>query len=210
MPDDKAFAASNNPGAVVKSSKYNRSELRNMLRRRRRALSVEQQCRAGQALCKVLQSQLKLLAGQHVAVYLSNDGEINPEALQKYLWQTGVNCYLPVIGEQREMSFILYTPDTPLKKNRFGIPEPELAGAKTVLPKDLDVVFVPLTGFDLKGQRLGMGGGFYDRTFAFVTMVSKPILIGLAHECQKVDSIPTEAWDIPLAGIATDVAFYPI
>ena len=208
MPDsNKPHPTQSTHAQPIKNS---RSELRNELRRRRQALSIEQQLMAGESLCKVLQSQLALLSGQNVAVYLSNDGEINPEAWQQHLWQTGVNCYLPVVGSDRQLSFALYSPDTPLKDNRFGIPEPEVAGAKTLLAKDLDVVFVPLTGFDLQGQRLGMGGGFYDHTFAFLRTVNNPILIGLAHECQKVDSIPTETWDIPMAGIATDAAFYPV
>ncbi|WP_257285464.1 5-formyltetrahydrofolate cyclo-ligase [Endozoicomonas sp. SESOKO1] len=187
-----------------------RSELRTTLRQRRRALSADQQVSAGEMLCDILSARTELTDSQHVAIYIANDGEINPEALRDFLWNAGKQCYLPVIGDSNNLLFIEYLPDTPLVLNRFGIPEPSLQSARLISPEKLDVVFVPLTGFDEAGRRLGMGGGFYDRTFAFTRTVKKPMLIGLAHECQKVESIPVDNWDIAMSGIATDSCYYSV
>ena len=187
-----------------------RSDLRTSLRERRRALSADQQVSAGEMLCDILSTRAELTDSQHIAIYIANDGEINPEVLRDFLWSSGKQCYLPVIaqGGSKNLLFIEYLPDTPLVLNRFGIPEPSPKTVRPISPENLDVVFVPLTGFDEAGRRLGMGGGFYDRTFAFTRSAEKPILIGLAHECQKVESIPVEHWDIAMAGIATDSRYY--
>ncbi len=197
---------------VMKSCEYNRSDLRTVLRERRRALGADQQVSAGEGLCEILRVRPELLDGQHIAIYIANDGEINPDVLRDYLWAVGKQCYLPVVdqGGSKDLLFIEYLPDTPLALNRFGIPEPSQHGARQIPPEKLDIVFVPLTGFDEAGRRLGMGGGFYDRTFVFTRTTEKPRLIGIAHECQKVDSIPVEHWDIPMTAIATDCQFYSI
>ncbi|WP_257294266.1 5-formyltetrahydrofolate cyclo-ligase [Endozoicomonas sp. YOMI1] len=187
-----------------------RSELRTSLRERRRALSADQQVSAGEMLCDILSMRTELTDSQHIAIYIANDGEINPDALRDFLWNSGKKCYLPVIGSGNNLLFIEYLPDTPLVFNRFGIPEPSLQEVRPISPENLDVVLVPLTGFDEAGRRLGMGGGFYDRTFAFTRTAEKPILIGLAHECQKVESIPVEHWDIAMSGIATDSRYYSV
>ena len=184
-----------------------RSELRSVLRQRRRALSVEQQKVASLGLCHILIDSGVLAARQHIALYLANDGEIDPTQLQRYLWRENKSCYLPVVADNHEMVFAEYRPNTRLVANRFGIKQPSSPG--TVLhPGQLDLILLPLTGFDVSGGRLGMGGGFYDRVLA--NPEERPMLIGLAHECQKVDIIPAESWDVPLCAIATDKYFYSI
>ena len=71
--------------------------------------------------------------------------------------------------------------------------------------KYVNVVFLPLVGFDRSGNRIGMGGGFYDRTLANSTLQNRhPLLVGLAHSCQQMDPIEHQTWDIPLQKIATD------
>lgn len=187
-----------------------RSDLRTTLRKRRRALSADQQISAAKMLCNILSTRPELRDSQHIAIYVANDGEINPEALRDFLWNSGKQCYLPVIsqGNSKDLLFIEYQPNTPLILNRFGILEPSQQGVTLVSPDEIDVVFVPLTGFDESGRRLGMGGGFYDKTFAFTKTAKKPTLIGLAHECQKVEMIPVEHWDIAMAGVATDTRYY--
>lgn len=183
-----------------------RAELRAELRSRRRALTAEQQKAAGIGLCNVLIESGVLGNSRHIALYLANDGEIDPLQLQRYLWRENKNCYLPVLVDDHKMVFVGYRPDTQLVVNHFGISEPSRHGAAVLAPEQLDLMLLPLTGFDLSGGRLGMGGGFYDRALA--NSGEQPILIGLAHECQKVDKILTERWDVPLAGVATDRCFY--
>ena len=187
-----------------------RFDLRQKLRAARRALTPEQQDQAGRDLADVILRQSFLAESQHVALYLTNDGEINPAILVSKLWEQGKHCYLPVLGgdEGRNLAFAAYQPETPLIKNKYNIPEPEYKEEFAIRPQDLDLVLMPLTGFDEKGQRLGMGGGFYDRTFEFIRTGEKPLLVGLAHECQKVPDIPAEHWDIPMFGIATNKNYY--
>ncbi len=183
-----------------------RAELRKALRQRRRALTGEQQKAASLGLCNILIASGVLLNNQHIALYLANDGEIDPVQLQHYLWRENKNCYLPVLVDQHDMRFVAYRPDTPLVTNRFGIKEPARNGTEVLTPEQLDLMLLPLTGFDLSGGRLGMGGGFYDR--ALTSRAERPTLIGLAHECQKVNKVPVERWDVPLSAVATDRRFY--
>ena len=88
----------------------------------------------------------------------------------------------------------------------YGIPEPSLKSAKTVPTWSLDLILMPLVGFDRQGNRLGMGGGYYDRTLAFVNggIPAAPRLVGLAHSCQEVASIPSHSWDVAVEKIITD------
>ena len=119
----------------------------------------------------------------------------------------GKHCYLPVLHPSLECQlwFVEYTPTAVLKPNRFGIPEPDHRQAIRIAPNLLDIVLLPLVGFDRQGGRLGMGGGFYDRTFAFHKgKRNKPYLLGMAHACQEVEALELADWDIPLFGVITD------
>lgn len=188
-----------------------RQSLRREMRQRRRALSFEQQQQAAEQLCKRLSHQPLFLRSQRIAFYLPNDGEIDPMPLLHLAWQQGKQCYLPVLMPDGENSlcFIRYDKHTTLIQNRFGIAEPDTKNAEQILAQDLDLVLMPLVAFDASGNRMGMGGGFYDRTFAFKQHRPghHPYLLGLAHSCQQVDQLHSEHWDIPLHGIATEAEF---
>lgn len=185
-----------------------KSKLRLELRARRRALNPTQQTQASLHLLRQLMQLPQFMRARNVALYMANDGEINPEPIIQQLWKMDKHSYLPVLrpGKSRELWFVEYTADALLTKNRFGIPEPDFRSQHRMSAQLLDVVLMPLVGFDRTGARLGMGGGFYDATFAFKQkkLEGKPALIGLAHACQQVDSLATDAWDIPLFAIATD------
>lgn len=103
------------------------------------------------------------------------------------------------------MNFRRYRLGDRLTRNAFGITEP-CAYAARARAQTLDVVFMPLVGFDDYGNRLGMGGGFYDRAFAKLRG-RKPLRIGLAHSCQKVPKLARQSWDVPLHGIGTESTF---
>ena len=137
---------------------------------------------------------------QHIALYVSFDGEISTEKLIKTLWAQGKQVLFACLASFQSESpfcFLRYLPDTPMLKNKFGIWEPKL-NVQNVLPLDeLDILFTPLVAFDRQGNRLGMGGGFYDRTLQH-WQKSPFIPVGLAHQCQQVEQLPTEAWDVPL------------
>ncbi len=185
-----------------------KNQLRKELRQLRRALTPSQQAQASALTLKHLLRFAPFMRGAHVALYLANDGELDPAPIAARLWQMNKHCYLPIVrpGATRELWFLEYTPETVLTPNRFGIPEPDHSKARRMPTHLLDIVLLPLVGFDRAGGRLGMGGGFYDTTFAFKQQKpkGKPVLMGLAHSCQEVEHIPLETWDIPLAAIATE------
>jgi 5-formyltetrahydrofolate cyclo-ligase len=185
-----------------------RQQLRSELRARRNSLTPSEQSQAAQLLLRRLMSLPLFLRSQHVALYWATDGEIDLAPTVTQLWKMGKNCYLPVIHptQKRKLWFVTYGPDSKLKPNRFNIPEPDHRHASKIPAKLLDLVLVPLVGFDASGARLGMGGGYYDSTFSFKRQKEqgKPWLFGVAHECQQVSQINTEPWDIPLFGIVTD------
>lgn len=189
-----------------------RSKLRKTLRQKRRALSVEEQQIAADQLALNLLRHPDLYRARHVAIYLPNDGEIDPQVYAHIARRRGVRFYLPVLHpvHHGRLVFSRFTDNTTLKANRFGIPEPSFQSGLKRPPWALDAVLFPLVGFDAFGGRLGMGGGFYDRTFAFTRVRPRlaPKLIGLAHECQKVSELPLEPWDIPLHSVVTDRGYY--
>lgn len=191
-----------------------RQQLRRDLRSRRRALSPQQQRRASRKLCRNLLASRELRDARSIALYWPNDGEIDPRSLQPAVARMNKGCYLPVLHPilGNRLWFLRLDRDTPMVRNRFGIPEPSLRRAASRPAWALDVVLMPLVGFTPEGDRLGMGGGFYDRTFAFLGQPGQhaPRLIGLAHECQRVATMPTASWDVPMNAIVTDQGYYPV
>lgn len=183
-----------------------------MLRQRRNALNPQQQQDAANNLAIQLLGHPDLRRARHIAVYLPNDGEIDPSVYVSLARRRGLQFYLPVLHpiHPRRLVFSPFTDDTILTPNRFGIPEPAFSDGLKRPPWAMDAVLLPLVGFDDMGGRLGMGGGFYDRTFAFTRQRPRlaPKLIGLAHDCQRVQSLPVKSWDVPLHGIVTDARRY--
>lgn len=182
-----------------------RQQLRKLIRQRRQQLRPAQQQQAANDLVSQALALPALNNSQHIALYLANDSELDTFPLIQTLWQQGKQLYLPVLHPFAAgyLLFVRYDKDTLLYPNRFGIPEP-LAECHRLLPVDqLDIIFTPLVAFDLKGNRLGMGGGFYDRTLSQLPAKSRSQVIGLAHNCQQVDAVPTDSWDVPLQQIIT-------
>jgi 5-formyltetrahydrofolate cyclo-ligase len=179
--------------------------LRRQLRQQRRALSHEQQqYHARCAVREVLRNPV-LQRARRIALFLSQDGELDTRGLTLALWRRQRRLWLPVIQRGGRMRFAEYQPHSRMRANRFGIAEPKVALKALAQPQGFDVVFVPLVGFDAQGHRLGMGGGFYDRSFAFRRQVrQRPLLIGWAHGCQQVDALPSQPWDVNLDGVVTE------
>lgn len=192
----------------MSESALNRQSLRHEIRASRRALSESQQVQAGQNLYRQLTRSRLLFRSKHVALYLANDGEIDPAMVCEVLLSRGVKCYLPVLHpfKHNSLLFCEYRDGSKLKVNRYGIAEPDLRYCRTVPASFLSAILLPLVAFDERGNRMGMGGGYYDRTFAFKRRrtTQLPKLIGLAHACQKVEHLPVASWDIPLDAIVTD------
>ena len=190
-----------------------RKQLRKQLRSKRRALTPSQQQKAAQRLVKHLRAHPVFLRSQHIALYMADDGEIDLQPLLRVAQRMGKQCYLPVLHplKRNTLWFGRYRCGDVLLANRFGLAEPM---NKKILPAwALDLVLMPLVGFDQQGNRLGMGGGFYDRTFSFKQKTKNgessnrpkcPALMGVAHSCQELPSLAGEAWDVQLDCIVTD------
>jgi len=184
-----------------------KKQLRLRLRQLRRSLTPAQQQRAAAALAQHLSQHLWFRRAKHIAFYLPNDGEIDPTPLLELALAQGKHCYLPVVMAGGKLQFRALEAGTRLTINKYKIVEPAV-GARVRPTWLLDLILLPLVGFDLQGNRLGMGGGYYDRTLAKVKGKPTPSQrrIGLAHQCQQLGSLDGDCWDIPLAAIATDKA----
>lgn len=190
-----------------------RPQLRRLLRQSRRALTPAQQRQAARGLYRQLAQHPLFRRAKHIALYLPNDGEIDPRLLLRAAQRRGKVTYLPVLSPwpQTKMVFQRIRPGEKLRPNRFRILEPRINIARQRKVWTLDLVLLPLVGFDDVGGRLGMGGGFYDRSLAYLARRKqwrKPTLLGLAHECQKVERLAQASWDVPLQGTVSDRHWY--
>ncbi len=187
--------------------------LRQSIRRQRRALAEATARRCAEELAQHAIRHPLLRNADHVAAYLAADGEIDPAPLLDYLWSAGKTVYLPVLipFAHGKLWFARYRPGDLLVENRFGIPEPKRR--QLVKPVNLDLVLMPLVAYDARGHRIGMGGGFYDRSFAFLHARRhwrKPTLVGLAYQFQQQGRITPNAWDVPLDAIATEAGCHAL
>jgi len=206
-----------------------RQQLRSEMRARRQALTKAQQQQAAVDLVSAFAGQTALQPAQHIALYLTNDAELDTSLLIAWLWQQGKQLYLPVLHPFAPgyLLFQRYSTDTPMRPNRFGIPEPVLNCSQICPLSQLSLICLPLVAFDAAGNRMGMGGGFYDRTLAQLQFCSQtmplqqsgqrpeqpqrlqqPMLLGLAHQCQQLDALPQQAWDIPLNAVLTPTRLF--
>lgn len=198
---------------MTEPAPLSRPQLRRMLRNARRALTPSEQRRAALGLYRQLAQHPLFRRAKHIALYLPTDGEIDPRLLLRAAQRRGKATYLPVLSAwpRTKMVFQRVRPAEKLRPNRFRILEPRVTVSRQRKVWALDLVLLPLVGFDEAGGRLGMGGGFYDRSLAYLARRQrwrKPTLLGLAHECQKVERLVQASWDVPLAGTVTDKRWY--
>lgn len=187
-----------------------RASIRQYMRQQRTALSAQQQLIAAKDISQIILSQPWFQRAKNIAAYLANDGEIDPIVLAEKAKYRGKQLYLPSLHSTKKGHLNFYSDTGKKTENKFGILEPDPKHNSLIAAKQLDVVFLPLVAFDETGGRLGMGGGYYDRTFEFLrsNALNKPKLIGLAHDLQKVTALPLESWDIPLDAIITNKGIY--
>ncbi|WP_338481150.1 5-formyltetrahydrofolate cyclo-ligase [Pseudomonas trivialis] len=198
---------------MTEPAPLSRPQLRRMLRKARRALTPSEQRQAALGLYRQLAQHPLFRRAKHISLYLPTDGEIDPRLLLRAAQRRGKATYLPVLSawSRTKMVFQRVRPGEILRPNRFRILEPRVNARRQRKVWALDLVLLPLVGFDDVGGRLGMGGGFYDRSLAYLARRKhwrKPTLLGLAHECQKVDRLAQASWDVPLAGTVTDRQWY--
>ena len=185
------------------------AEMRSRNRRLRAELTPEQLVQAADALCARLVELEAYLDAERIAAYFAVNGEIGLAPLIERALADGKQVFLPNL-DREALRFAPYFEGQKMRNNRFRLPEPDVSDAEMLAPQALDLVLAPLTVFDARRNRIGMGGGFYDRSFAFRKdpANTRPQLIGVAHELQKVDRIEPEDWDVRLDLVVTDKAVY--
>ena len=183
-----------------------RRELRQSLTERRRALSPQERMAAAQGLRRSLEQLPEYLTDHRVAGYWASAGELPLNLVIPPLSTRGQQFLLPVIDKGRQLRFAPWQSGEEVQPNRYGIPEP--ANTSQLLePFQLDLVLVPLLGFDRRGNRLGHGGGYYDRSFAFLNeqvRPTEPLLVGIGYAFQELPQIDEYDWDVPLDFVATE------
>jgi len=177
--------------------------LRGELRAARRRMPEAERIRADAAILEHVRKLPEFRSANHVALFFAFDGEPDLSSLIRF--DQRKKFYAPVI-HGNEMRFARLDRSSRLELNHFGIPEPW--PIEPIDPRTLDLVLTPLVGFDSAGHRVGVGGGFYDRCFAFLRLRKvwhKPRLVGVAYECQKVESIIPQPWDVSLWAAVTEL-----
>ncbi len=180
-----------------------RNELRRELKAKRSLLSAADKMAAAEAVANHVLAQLPETGGS-IAGYWASVGELPLHILQLRLPSNWIWC-LPVVQPNRHLLFAPWRAGDALATNQYGIPEPTLTPSSCLRPAELSAALVPLLGFTRSGQRLGMGGGYYDASFAFrQNNLATPTLIGIAFACQELDKLDTQAWDVNMDAIATE------
>jgi 5-formyltetrahydrofolate cyclo-ligase len=175
--------------------------LRQDLRQRRRSLSVSDISLASSQACKLLRTDARFQSAQSIAIYSPFSGEIDPTELVT----DRQTFYLPVIDSHTGMHFVEANLSDEMHANRFGILEPQ--SGKTIAITSLDMIVLPLVAFNRRGDRLGMGAGFYDRALA--NLGGSPYRVGIAYSWQEVDQLTSNPWDVPLHAVVTDKEIIP-
>jgi len=197
--------------ANITDRPLSRQSIRLQMRARRNSLTDSEQTLAAQRLCQRLSQHPAIQHANHIAAYLANDRELSLHPFIEWCWQQHKQVYLPVLHPfcTGYLIFIENLPTSDMRANRFGILEPKSTVSHLCPLNQLNTILTPLVAFDRYGARLGMGGGFYDRTLAnwFNHQQSSKLntlkVMGIAHDCQQVEAIPTQLWDIPLPEIIT-------
>lgn len=180
-----------------------RNELRGELKAKRNQLSAADKMAAAEAVANHVLAQLPKTGGT-IAGYWASTGELPLHILQLRLPSNWIWC-LPVVQANRQLLFAPWRAGDALATNQYGIPEPTLAPSSCISPETLNIALVPVLGFTRQGQRLGMGGGYYDSSFAFrKNNLASPTLIGIAYACQELNALDTQEWDVNMDAIATE------
>jgi 5-formyltetrahydrofolate cyclo-ligase len=188
-------------------------QIRHQIKAQRQQLSQQTLKLHSRQLLRLAAGYMPFRHSRRIAFYIAVRGEMDPAPLLQLSLHSGKSVFLPILRKRpsRGLWFAPYTTSSTFSTNRFGIPEPNVSHSKLTMAWTLDLVFVPLIAFDKEGNRLGMGGGYYDRTFAFRRKHSHlkgPVLVGLAHEFQLQSQLTVMPWDIPLDVVITEASIY--
>jgi 5-formyltetrahydrofolate cyclo-ligase len=188
----------------------NSAAIRESYKAQRNALSPADVAEASIDISRRLWKLPILSRARRIACYFPVGREVDCRYFINSAWERGRTILLPVLSDL-ELKFSTYDADTAFLRNQHQIPEPNVKKSQLVKPQEIDAVLAPLVAFDATGNRIGMGGGYYDRSFRFMrsrTAWHRPTLIGLAYEFQKAPNIKAYSWDIPLQFVVTENNFY--
>ena len=192
--------------AMTNGNPLSRSQHRQRLLAQRRALTPTQMQQAAMRVAAGVWRLPVLARSRRLALYLPVSGELDCTPVISAAWRRGREVFLPVeVGS--ELRFAHFAADSQLAANRFGIAEPVCSDDEWRSAREMDVIFAPLLGFDADGYRLGMGGGYYDRTLAFLAQrrhFCRPHFIGLAYAFQQISGVPHQKHDVKLEAVVTD------
>ncbi len=185
-----------------------KDQLRNRLITKRSTQSTEAQREKSDRICHFIHQSDIFIKATKVALYHAVRGEVDlSDIVSTTIHQKNKQLFLPVLSQQQDQGLV-FAPiheNSEYQNNQFSIPEPICKEEEYILAEQLDLILVPLLGFDIQGNRLGMGGGYYDRSLAFKQQKNKkPISIGIAYDFQKVSALTAEPWDVGLDMIATE------
>lgn len=193
---------------IVSAYKEWRNNARNEIRQKRKALHEDEVAKCSELVRRVVLEHEFLKQNRCIASYHSFSGEIDTVEINKALRLAGHHMALPVIHPEEKglMDFYSYEKPEDLILNRFKIPEPVVSAENLVQHHNLEVVIVPLVGFNEKGERLGMGGGYYDRMLKKISC--ECLTLGLAYDFQLIPEIKSQPWDMPLDEVITPTKHY--
>ena len=177
-------------------------QIRSTLRTRRRKLPDRERLAAGFAITSHILSLPHWQQVQHCALYIDSDGEVPTEPLAQELRSADKILWLPVVQADKTLAFARWDEDSPLVANRYGIPEPGPQQPRQDIEK-MDWIFMPLVAWDRSGTRLGMGGGYYDRSLPDERR--GPIRIGIGYSFQEISELPREPWDRAMDFVLTEI-----
>jgi len=181
-----------------------RVELRRRMRAQRTALPASARISAATGLAEQLLPLIENQPPGYLAGYWAMDGELPLHVLVPRLPPGRIYC-LPVLHADRCLRFAPWRAGDPITTNRFGIPEPLVDDSSLLSAQQIRIVLLPLLGFDRRGNRLGMGGGWYDRSVAFrKQQQAPPVLVGIGYAFQETEAGPIAEWDVPLDFVATE------
>lgn len=176
--------------------------IRTEVRHLRRSLPSDQRLQAEKLIYQQIKLHPKVSIAQNIAIFLSFDGELNTTPIIEYCWQQKKSVFVPITHpfNRNHLLFINYNPLTKLNPNHFGILQPELDVRYIIPYQKLDIIFTPMVAFDARNYRIGMGRGYYDRLLAnYRQQHCYPI--GLAFNCQQIEHVPNQPWDVRLPEI---------
>jgi 5-formyltetrahydrofolate cyclo-ligase len=171
--------------------------LRREARAARAELSADEREKASNKIADTVIRSSWFRRSKFVACYLSTQEEVDTWLLIDRAWRMKKRVFAPIIKKNFVMEFCELTAESELVFNQYGLPEPQ--DGEIIAPRALDIVITPVVAFDADGNRIGMGGGYFDRAFSFLAnrhFLFHPKLIGLAFSCQRVEKITPNPWDI--------------